>query len=89
MTSPASPGDETPRSGPADLPPGPLARAMLAWRDRYAGWARRHPLVIDSVLVALLLLLSHPVLATRDVDARNRAWYPLLIAGLLDRKSVV
>ncbi len=82
MTSPASPRDRTPRSGPAELPPGPLARGMLAWRDRYAAWARRHPMVIDSALVALLLLLSHPVLSGGAALGR-RAWYPLLLAGLL------
>ena len=83
MTSPASSRDGAARSGPAELPPGPLARAMLAWRDRYAAWARRHPLVIDSALVALLLLLSHPVLVTHVAGAGTRAWYPLLIAALL------
>src|SRR5580658_7987214 len=83
MTSRASTGDVTARGGPAELPPGPLARAMLAWRDRYAAWARRHPLVIDSVLVALLTLLSHPVLAGRDADGRLRSWHLPLVAGLL------
>jgi signal transduction histidine kinase len=36
------------------------ARGIAAWPGRYLAWARRHPRLVDSTLVAVLLLLSFP-----------------------------
>jgi hypothetical protein len=33
-----------------------LALGVLAWRDKYLAWVRRHPLMVDAALVAALLL---------------------------------
>ena len=37
-----------------------LARGVLAGRDRYLAWTRRHPLLVDAALVAVLLWQSAP-----------------------------
>jgi signal transduction histidine kinase len=54
---------------------------VLAARDRYLAWPRRHPLVVDSALVAVLVLLSHPPLITGSIG--RSAWTWSLVAALL------
>jgi signal transduction histidine kinase len=49
---------QQPRTGTA--PGHVLARGVLAWRDRYLTWIRRHPLLVDAALVAVLLWQSAP-----------------------------
>jgi signal transduction histidine kinase len=77
------PGSPPPGSAAAGSPSGagPLLRAALAARDRYLAWPRRHPLVVDSALVAVLVLLSHPPLAVGHPG--RPAWSWALVAGLL------
>ncbi|HEY1639276.1 MAG TPA: histidine kinase [Streptosporangiaceae bacterium] len=36
------------------------ARGIAGWPGRYLAWARRHPRLVDSTLVAILLLLALP-----------------------------
>jgi signal transduction histidine kinase len=56
------------------------AARVLAWRDRSTTWVRRHPLLADAALVALLLLFSWPRYGEdRPILAVPR----LFVAGLL------
>jgi signal transduction histidine kinase len=57
------------------------ARAGLAWRGRPVAWARRHPLVVDSALVVLLIMLSPPVLIAGRLG--HPAGSAAVVAGLL------
>lgn len=58
-----------------------LARGMRAWRGRYSAWVRRHPLLVDAALVAVLTVLSRPQLAAGR--ASHQAWSSVLAAALL------
>jgi signal transduction histidine kinase len=58
-----------------------LSRGLLAWRDKYVAWVRRHPRLVDAVLVALIVLLSVPHLAILRGSAL--LWQLLLLPALL------
>jgi signal transduction histidine kinase len=58
-----------------------LSRGVLAWRDSYVAWVRRHPRLVDAVLVAALLLLSGPHVAA--ARGWTLAWSVVLIPALL------
>jgi signal transduction histidine kinase len=58
-----------------------LSRGLLAWRDRYVAWVRRHPRLVDAVLVAVILLLSVSHLA--DLRGLSLLWHLLLVPALL------
>jgi signal transduction histidine kinase len=60
-----------------------LARGVVAWRGRYTAWVRRHPLLVDAALVALLLLLSRPGLVIGNLSASYRLLSVALAAALL------
>jgi signal transduction histidine kinase len=58
-----------------------LVSRVLAWRGRYPAWARRHPLLVDAALVALLTVFSGPRLASGH--GAHEAWSSVLAAALL------
>jgi signal transduction histidine kinase len=58
-----------------------LVSSVLAWPGGYLAWARRHPLLVDAALVALLLLFSGPGLAAGR--ATDRPWTLILVVALL------
>jgi signal transduction histidine kinase len=60
----------------------PLVSSVLAWPGRYLAWARRHPLLVDGALVALLVLVSAPRLLTSD-PAFGPPWTVILVVALL------
>ena len=69
------------RSAGGVLASGLLASGLLAWRGRYSAWVRRHPLLVDAALVALLTVFSGPRLATGKIP--HQAWSSALAAALL------
>jgi signal transduction histidine kinase len=83
---PAFPAAARPTAAPptAARPAAAAARAVragLAWRGRPVAWARRHPLVVDSALVVVLVLLSPPVLVAGRLG--DPAGFAVVVAGLL------
>jgi signal transduction histidine kinase len=56
-------------------------RGVLGWRDRCLAWVRRHPLLADAALVAVLLWQSGP--RVTDVRSIGQAWSLALIPALL------
>src|SRR5450432_2988072 len=58
-----------------------LALGVLAWRDKYLAWVRRHPLVVDAALVAALLWLSGPHVAR--ISSSSQLWALALAPALL------
>ena len=58
-----------------------LARGVLAWRDRYLASVRRHPLIVDAALVAVLLKLSGPHFT--GIRSSSQAWSLALLPALL------
>jgi signal transduction histidine kinase len=58
-----------------------LTSGVLAWRGRHSAWVRRHPLLVDAALVALLTAFSGPRLAAGH--AAHQAWASVLAAALL------
>jgi signal transduction histidine kinase len=58
-----------------------LSRGVLAWRDTYVAWVRRHPRLVDAVLVAALLLLAVPHVA--GARGWRLGWTLMLTPALL------
>ncbi|HEU5419925.1 MAG TPA: histidine kinase [Streptosporangiaceae bacterium] len=57
------------------------ARGVAGWPGRYLAWARRHPQLVDSTLVAVLLLLAVPNLLASLGQHPLVTW--ALVLGLL------
>jgi signal transduction histidine kinase len=56
-------------------------RGALSWRDSYLAWIRRHPLLTDTALVAVLFWLSRPPLT--GIHGSHQAWAAALVPALL------
>jgi signal transduction histidine kinase len=70
---------QQPRAG--TRPERAAARGVLAWRDRFLAWARRHPRLTDAALVAVLLWQAGP--RVTDIRSIGQAWSLALIPALL------
>jgi signal transduction histidine kinase len=60
------------------------ARGVAGWPGRYLAWARRHPRLVDSTLVAILLLLALPNVLEGVRHHRPASWglTVLVVLGL-------
>jgi signal transduction histidine kinase len=87
MSQHSGPGPRPPRGLVPDFPAAALpaaarpVRGGRAWRGRPVAWTRRHPLVVDSALVILLIMLSPPVLGAGRLG--HPAGSGAVVAGLL------